>query len=187
VPTPPEPPPDELTTARLRLRRPTLADVEAVFAYASDPEVVPYVGWPRHRDRSDTLAFLRASMREFEEGGMTTYLAERLEDGRIIGSTGFVRDHGLQIGYVLARGFWRQGYATEMAHAMIDYAWTRPEVHRVWALTDVENVRSARVLEKAGMQREGVLRRFGVHPNLGSTPRDCVVYAKVREPSDKIR
>jgi RimJ/RimL family protein N-acetyltransferase len=36
------------------------------------------------------------------------------------------------------------------------------------------------VLEKAGMTREGVLRRFGVHPNLGPTPRDCVVYAKVR-------
>jgi ribosomal-protein-alanine N-acetyltransferase len=180
VPTRDEPPPDELRTARLRLRRPTLADVEAVFAYASDPEVVSFVGWPRHRDRSDTLAFLRASMRELEEGGMVTYLAERREDGRVIGSTGFVRDHGLQIGYVLAKPFWRQGYATEMARAMTDFGWSRPEIHRVWALTDVENVGSARVLEKAGMQREGVLRRFGVHPNLGSTPRDCLVYAKVR-------
>lgn len=175
-----EPPPSELRTERLRLRRPTLADAEAMYGWASDPEVTAYVGWPRHRERSDTLAFLRAAMREFDEGGMITYLAERLDDGRVIGSTGYVRDHGLQIGYVLARVWWRQGYATELARAMVELAWARPDIHRVWALTDVENVGSARVLEKAGMQREGVLRRFGVHPNLGSTPRDCVVYAKVR-------
>jgi [ribosomal protein S5]-alanine N-acetyltransferase len=180
VPTPPEPPPSELLTARLRLRRPTLADADAVFAYASDPEVVAFVGWPRHRERSDTVAFLRAAMREFEEGGMITYVAERLDDGQVIGSTGFVRDHGLQIGYVLAQKWWRQGYATELAGAMIDFGWSLSGIHRVWAITDVENVGSGRVLEKAGMLREGVLRRFGVHPNLGSTPRDCVVYAKVR-------
>lgn len=178
--TSPEPPPDQLTTARLCLRRPTLADVDAVFAYASDPKVVAFVGWPLHHDRSDTLSFLRAAMREFDEGGMTTYLAARLEDGQVIGSTGFVRDHGLQIGYVLGRPHWGHGYATEMARAMTDFAFDQPDIHRVWALTDVENVRSARVLEKAGMQREGVLRRFGVHPNLGPMPRDCVVYAKVR-------
>lgn len=180
MPTPNEPPPTELHTARLRLRRPTLADADAVFAWASDPDVVAYVGWPRHHDRSDTVAFLRAAMREFDEDGMITYLAERRDDGQVIGSTGFVRDHGLQIGYVLARPWWRQGYGTELARAMIDLAHTRPEIYRVWAITDVENVASAGVLEKAGMSREGVLRRFGVHPNLGSTPRDCVVYAKVR-------
>jgi ribosomal-protein-alanine N-acetyltransferase len=174
------PPPSELYTARLRLRRPTLTDADAVFAYASDPEVCAYVGWPQHRERSDTVAFLRAAMREFDEGGMISYLAERLDDGKVIGSTGFVRDHGLQIGYVLGKPWWRQGYATELARAMIDFGWTRPEIHRVWAITDVENIGSGRVLEKAGMQREGVLRRFGVHPNLGSTPRDCVVYAIVR-------
>jgi ribosomal-protein-alanine N-acetyltransferase len=174
------PPPTELYTARLRLRRPTLTDADEVFAYASDPKVCAYVGWPRHRERSDTVAFLRAAMREFDEGGMITYLAERLDDGRVIGSTGFVRDHGLQIGYVLAQPWWRQGYATELARAMIDFGWTRPEIFRVWAITDVENVASGGVLEKAGMQREGLLRRFGVHPNLGSTPRDCVVYAIVR-------
>jgi RimJ/RimL family protein N-acetyltransferase len=176
----PEPPSTELHTERLRLRRPSPSDADAVYAWASDPEVVAYVGWPQHRQRSDTVAFLRAAMREFDEDGMITYLAERLEDGQVIGSAGFVRDHGLQIGYVLARPWWRQGYGTELARAMIDLAWARPEVHRVWAITDTQNVGSAKVLEKAGMTREGVLRRFGVHPNLGPTPRDCVVYAKVR-------
>ena len=45
---------------------------------------------------------------------------------------------------------------------------------------DVENKASARVLEKVGMQREGTLRRYIVHPNISPEPRDCFVYSKVR-------
>jgi RimJ/RimL family protein N-acetyltransferase len=44
----------------------------------------------------------------------------------------------------------------------------------------VENVASARVLEKVGMVREGVLRRYIVHPNIGPEPRDSIVYARTR-------
>jgi RimJ/RimL family protein N-acetyltransferase len=48
------------------------------------------------------------------------------------------------------------------------------------AVVDVDNAASVRVLEKAGMQREGLLRRFGVHPNTGPESRDCLLYARVR-------
>jgi len=44
----------------------------------------------------------------------------------------------------------------------------------------VENLASARVLEKAGMHREGMLRRWSVHPNVSPEPRDCLCYAIVR-------
>jgi [ribosomal protein S5]-alanine N-acetyltransferase len=50
----------------------------------------------------------------------------------------------------------------------------------VWAVCDVENAASARVLEKAGMRREGVLRRWAMHPNMGEEPRDSFCYAKVK-------
>ena len=50
----------------------------------------------------------------------------------------------------------------------------------VWRIGDVENLASARVMEKASLEREGVLRRWGGDPNLGETPRDCFSYAKVR-------
>ena len=45
---------------------------------------------------------------------------------------------------------------------------------------DEENFASARVLEKAGMQREGILRRWSLHPNISSVPRDCWSFAIVR-------
>ena len=53
-------------------------------------------------------------------------------------------------------------------------------MYRVYAYCDVENLASARVMEKAGMSFEGVLRRWGVHPNRSSEPRDCRCYAAVR-------
>ena len=53
-------------------------------------------------------------------------------------------------------------------------------IHRVWAVCDVENRGSARVLEKVGMQREAILRKWLVHPNISPIPRDCYCYAIVR-------
>jgi RimJ/RimL family protein N-acetyltransferase len=85
------------------------------------------------------------------------------------------------LGYVLGRKFWGQGYMTEAVRAVVDYALAEPEVFRVWAVCDVENAASARVLEKAGMRREGILRRWSMHPNISDEPRDSLCYARVKE------
>jgi len=66
--------------------------------------------------------------------------------------------------FLLARLHWNQGYMTEVLRTMIDWAFTQPEIFRVQAICDVENVASARVMEKAGMAPEGLLRRYVLHP-----------------------
>jgi RimJ/RimL family protein N-acetyltransferase len=63
---------------------------------------------------------------------------------------------------------------------LVDWSLAQPGVHRAYAYCDVENSSSARVMEKVGMTREGILRRWLVHPNVGPEPRDCFVLAKVR-------
>ncbi len=80
----------------------------------------------------------------------------------------------------MARPFWGQGIMTEAARAVVQWAWSQSEIYRIWAVGDVENVASARVLEKVGMQHEGILRRFINHPNISDTPRDCHCYARVK-------
>ena len=72
---------------------------------------------------------------------------------------------------------------TEVVRAVADWALAQPEVHRVWAVCDVDNLASARVLEKAGMECEGRLRRWFLHPNVSAAPRDCWCYARVKEAS----
>jgi ribosomal-protein-alanine N-acetyltransferase len=65
---------------------------------------------------------------------------------------------------------------TEALAEVADWALRQPSVWRIGDVCDVENLASARVMEKASL----VLRRWGVHPNLGEAPRDCFSYAKVR-------
>jgi RimJ/RimL family protein N-acetyltransferase len=105
----------------------------------------------------------------------------RSQDDRVIGMIGCrVREHAADIGYVLSRDYWNRGYTTEAAKTVVDWASNLEFIYRVWAVCDLENEASARVLEKVGMQREGILRRYIVHPNVSPEPRDCFVYSKIR-------
>ena len=87
--------------------------------------------------------------------------------------------HRIDLGYGLARHSWGKGYMLEAVGAIVDRAWQQSAIYRVWAPCDVGNVASARALENVGMQREGVLRRWIVHPDIGDEPRDCC-YARTR-------
>ena len=69
---------------------------------------------------------------------------------------------------------------TEVLAEVARWAMTQPDVWRIGAVCDVENRASARVMEKAGLTREGVLRRWLVHPNVSDEPRDCFSFARTR-------
>ena len=65
---------------------------------------------------------------------------------------------------------------TEALTAVTVWALSQPSVFRIGAVCDVDNIGSARVLEKSGFVREGLLRRWLVHPNISDEPRDCYSY-----------
>jgi RimJ/RimL family protein N-acetyltransferase len=88
--------------------------------------------------------------------------------------------HRVGFGYVLARRWWGQGLMTEALTEVVHWALHQDGVFRIGSTCDVENIGSARVMEKAGLLREGLLRRWLIHPNLSSEPRDCFSYARVR-------
>jgi len=94
-------------------------------------------------------------------------------EARLQGST-------VDIGYVLARGLWGQGFMPEAIRALASAALGTPGLFRVHATCDTDNVASQRALEKAGFLREGRLDRYTVHPNISSEPRACLTYAKCR-------
>ncbi len=104
------------------------------------------------------------------------------EDGGVRGAFDlrWPAPYRLEFGYVLARRWWGQGLMTEALTSVADWALREPGVFRVSAVCDVENLGSARVMEKSGLIREGVMRRFMLHPNVSDEPRDCFTYARVR-------
>jgi RimJ/RimL family protein N-acetyltransferase len=172
-----------IETARLRLRPPAFADAEAIFAeYAQDPAVTRYLSWRTHRQADTVKALLREALEAQKSGSRYLWVITVKEADRAVGMIeARVRGHRLNLGYVLARRYWGNGYMAEALRPLVDWALGQDEIYRVWASCDVENTASARVLEKIGMQREGILRRWFVHPNIGQAPRDCYSYSLVKD------
>ncbi len=177
-------PPQNFATERLVARPPRLEDAPAVLAaYAGDPEATRYLAWRYYTEVEPLEDFLRGAIRTWETGAGGHYawmLCLRGTDVPI-GSIGVGFDmHGAVVGYVLGRAHWGQGLMTEALRYVAAWALAQPALFRIWAFCDVENLASARVMEKAGLVREGMLRRWHVCPTIGPAPRDCLIYAKVR-------
>lgn len=150
-------------------------------AYATDPEVARYMIWTPHRSVEETAAFLRRCEQGWADASAFAWTLWRREDRALLGMIAMrVRGHVVDLGYVLARRWWRNGYMSEGVTAILQWALAQPAIHRVWATCDVENIASARLLEHVGMQREGTLRRWIVHPNISDVPRDCWCYSIVK-------
>lgn len=175
-------PPAHFTTERLSARPPSPDDAPAAFAtYASDPEVTRYLAWPPYREPAPLADFFRLRVADWStEHHHFTWLLFRRDDGTMVGTIGCIPDGGkVVLGYALGRAHWGKGYAPEALRYLVDWALQQPGIHRAWAFCDVENPASRRVMEKAGMTCEGVLRRWHNAPNLGPDLRDCYVCARV--------
>ena len=174
--------PDTFVTARLLSRPVAVVDVDAIFdSYAQDDDVARYLIWRAHRNRSETKAYVERCIATPSEIELTYMLVGR--DDNVIRGAFALRQrapHRLDCGYVLARRWWRRGLMTEFLTEVAVWALSQPSVFRISAVCDVENIGSARVLEKSGFVREGLLRRWLLHPNINDEPRDCYSYARVR-------
>ena len=175
-------PPETFKSSRLLLRLPTMDDAELIFQkYAQDPEVSKYLSWRPHENIDVTREFLRRCIQRWKDETAFPWVIAIKDDNTLLGMIE-IRIHKFHadFGYGIARQYWDHGYTTEAATIVIQWALEQLSIYRVWAICDVENVASTRVMEKAGMQREGILRRFTIHPNISSEPRDCFCYSVVK-------
>jgi [ribosomal protein S5]-alanine N-acetyltransferase len=172
----------DLPTPHLRLRRLRWEDADDIFAYASDPQVTPYLIWETHQSLDDTRDFLERTLQSYRDGGHPVWGIEHLADKKIIGTCGLAElalRHGRgEVGYVIARPYWRRGLMTEALHAVLAYCFDVLRLNRIEARCDVENAGSWRVMEKVGMKLEGVLRQNII---LHGRPCDARMYAILRQ------
>lgn len=172
-------PPEILETTRLMLRPPVIEDAEQIFGkYAQDSEVTKYLIWRPHKDVAETKAFVERCIRGWNEGSCYPWVVVRKDDNELIGMIELrIKENEAVLGYVLAHEAWGRGYATEMAKAVVTWAIEQEEIQRVWATCDCDNKASARVLEKAGLKFEKVLKGYIVHPNISEDPRVSRLYS----------
>jgi RimJ/RimL family protein N-acetyltransferase len=141
------------------------------------------MSWKPHQSLEETKDFVKGRIDAWNRGDDFTWAVTK-RDGSLIGGIGLrIRDREFkaELGYLIGRPYWGRGYATEALRAVVQWALQQAQVFRVWAVCDVENAASARVLEKCGFEKEGLLRKCNVHPQVSNTPRDCLCYSIVRE------
>ena len=168
----------ELRTARLLLRPFRAGDHPDLSAIFSDPEM----HWldPEIRSPEGTAVFLdhALAMETREPRSGWKFAVVRAADNVLLGSTELLVETPEHrrgtMGYLIAPAAQGHGYATEAARAVLEFAFTGGGLHRVWATCDPGNAGSIRVLEKAGMTREGHLRD---HYLIGGEWHDRLLFA----------
>jgi len=173
--------PERWESARVLLRAPRLSDASWVYSdYAQDPEVTRYLSWRPHVSPQQTEGYLAEIVSDWDQR-RSPWVLERRSDARPLGMLRATQSGPqAELGYVLARAHWGQGYMSEVVLALRELG-LASGLQRITALVDVENLGSARVLEKAGFVREGTLRSVCCHPNTSSEARDAYLYAAVRD------
>ena len=164
------------------MRPPRLQDAEPIFSgWASDPTVTRFLTWRPHQHVQDTREFLQQARAAWASTDRRIWLITHFEDDLPIGTID-LRLSALraEVGYALAEPAWGQGIMTEVVQTLAQMVLHEANVARLSAVCDVENLASARVLEKSGMLLEGRLRRHTVHPNVSDQPRDVYLYARTR-------
>jgi ribosomal-protein-alanine N-acetyltransferase len=148
-----------LETARVYLRRPVPGDLDDLFALYRDPQITRYIpDAPKNyaETREELEWFLNGHPRHPELGLWATI---HKPSGQFIGRCGLLpwtidgREE-VEVAYTIARAYWGQGLATEVARALVTYGFDTLKLEHLICLIDPGNTASRRVAEKIGMRLE---------------------------------
>lgn len=181
-----------LETERLILRRIDTPDAEGIYtSLATDPDVIDGVGWNPSPSMESTIAYIASLQAQYADQDKPTYnwlLIEKATDS--IAGMLFVDAYSderrvAEVDYCIAKTHRGHGYAPEALRAVIRHLFDTVGFYRVEAVYNMDNQASGRVLTKAGMRYEGVLRGRALRIGADGYPEDlhiCAILA-TDEPS----
>ncbi|HXQ45031.1 MAG TPA: GNAT family N-acetyltransferase [Caulobacteraceae bacterium] len=166
-----------LNTERLRLRPLNPGDARAVHLMMSDAEVMAYWDVGRVEDPAVTGDIVQRQLAEAAADRAAHWAMERLSDRVFVGVCDLSeidRRHArAEVGFMVGRAFWGEGYTFEAMHAVIAHAAQVLRLRRLQARTHIGNVRSIRLLERLGFKREGLMRGY---VDRDGERRDCLLF-----------
>jgi len=152
-----------LETDRLLLRKMTPQDVTALLKHFGNPEVIKFIDMQPIKTIEQADEWLRWMGGFFAARDGLRWGVVLKADGSFIGSGGLhnwnKEANYAELGFDIAAEQWRQGYATEVASALIEFGWNQLNLNRIEADILQGNLGSGLVLEKLGFRKEGVLRQ----------------------------
>ena len=143
-----------LVTERLVMRTPRETDIAQLVRLADNFHVAAMLArMPHPYGEAEARAFL--AMSQSRKAGISHALT-LAGTGTLVGCAGLTAtDRGLELGYWIGEPYWRRGFATEAAHALVDLAFGSTDIQVLNASTRVINPASRRVIHKCGFQYAG--------------------------------
>ncbi len=140
-----------LETKRLRIRLFREDDLDRLDEIHSDPEAMRYMGQVRTREQSRDL--IRKYTDDFPKNRFTMWALEAKDSNDLVGRAGLSFLDGtdeIEVGYLIDRKYWGQGFATEAAAACVGYGFEEVDLDWIVGIVQPPNKASLRVLEKLG-------------------------------------
>ncbi len=152
-----------LETDRLILRPFRIEDAENMYHnWASDPEVTRFLTWPPHKSTDMTRAFLASVISQYDDPACYCWAIELKDSHELVGNISVVRTRediaSMDIGYCMGKAWWGKEIMPEALKRVITFLFEEVGVNRIAASHDVNNPKSGRVMDKAGMTQEGIWR-----------------------------
>lgn len=140
-----------LSSKRLSFMPFSIADADDLFLIRGDGKAMAYWDWPADQTPDDTRAIARTMLGDIETGSTRVWTLRRLENDVFVGvaDLGTIARNEADLGFMIRRDFWGNGYAFEAASAVMALAWDLGFA-RIGARIHAENARSRRLLEKLG-------------------------------------
>lgn len=152
-----------LQTDRLILRKLEYSDQKDIFEYAQNPSVSKYLVWYPHKTEIDSLSFLNLVYDCYNHNKPAPWGISLKERNKIIGTAGFISldkvNHKAELGFALSEDYWNRGLISEACKIIIKFGFQDLKLNRIEARCMVENLASAKVLEKLGFIFEGIMRK----------------------------
>lgn len=152
-----------METNRILLRPWCEDDAEALFKYASDPEVGPRAGWPPHKSVEESLEVICNFFLNDH-----TWAVVLKETSEAIGCVGYlpaassnlqIDDDQCEVGYWIARPYWGEGICTEALQLVVNHCIKEKGFNVLWGDFFLDNPASGRVMEKCGFVDTGAETR----------------------------
>lgn len=171
-----------LTTTRLSLRPYALDDAPAVQRIVSDRNVAATtLSIPHPYPEDGALEWLKSIEPKWTDGSGAVFAITLVRTGEVIGTIDLrtkPEHRHAELGYIIARPHWGNGYVTEAASAMLRFGFESLDLNRIFAHHMTNNGASGTVMRKIGMRYEGTMRQ---HIIKWGEARDIAFYGITRE------
>lgn len=165
-------------TKRLKLRRISLNDVQTIYTRLKSDSRVTDNLFKGHRNIEETIDMVNEIINQYENEFFYNLAIELIDSKELIGLIdlyGFdLNEMNCNVGYEIGYNWWNMGFGTEALSAVIDFAFNQVYVNKISATHNTDNPASGRIMEKAGMKKDRIVKDYLI--NAKGQSKDCAIY-----------